>query len=87
MYTKGRETLTDMIETITWKAAQEGAGTEGKLIKGWERLARINKGGVAKETEKNKTKSKRFLFACYKNKHGKFDLDVKWEQAHSALTH
>ena len=84
MYMKGRETLTDMIETISWKAAQEDAGTDRKLTKGWERWAGINKGGVAKEREKNKTKSKRFLFVRYKNKHSKFDLDVQWEQAHSA---
>lgn len=86
MHTKGREILTDTIETISWKAAQEGAGTEGKLIEGWETWAGINKGVAAKEREKNKKKSKRFLFVCYKNKHSKFDLDVKWEQAYSALT-
>lgn len=38
---------------------------QGKLIKRWERLVGINKGGVAKEREKNKTKSERFLFGLF----------------------
>lgn len=59
----GRDT--GMIWTVSWKAAQEGAGMHGKLIKGWERLVGINKGGVAKEREKNKTKSKTFLFGFF----------------------
>lgn len=75
MYMKGRETLIGMIESISLKADQEGAGREGKLIKGWERKTGINKGGVTKGREK--TKSQRFLFVCYKNKYSKFDLDVK----------
>lgn len=35
---------------------------QGKLIKGSERLVRINKGGVAKEKEKNKTKYEHFFW-------------------------
>lgn len=49
---------------------------QGKLIKGWERLVGLNRGGVAKVREKNKTKTKRFgLFIIKTN--SKFYLDVK----------
>lgn len=51
---------------------------QGKLIKGWERLVGINRGGVAKVREKNKTKTKRFLFGLFIIKtNSKFYLDVK----------